>query len=41
MDDIWEVVLDYWTVTMFLPAVLLLLASLAFVTKVMDKKAER
>ena len=41
MDDLWEVVLDYWTVTMFLPAVLLLLASLAFVTSVMDKKAER
>ncbi|MHA6627315.1 hypothetical protein ACU61A_17905 [Pseudonocardia sichuanensis] len=41
LDDVWEVVLDYWTVTIFLPAVLLLLATLAFITRVMDKKEER
>ncbi|HYH33374.1 MAG TPA: hypothetical protein VD903_23630 [Pseudonocardia sp.] len=40
-DDIFEVALDYWTVTMFLPAVLLLLASLAIITRFADRKAER
>jgi hypothetical protein len=41
MDEPWELVLDYWTVVIFLPAVLLLLASLAFITRIMDKKEER
>lgn len=32
----WEIVMDHWTVTIFLPAVLLLIAALAIITRMMD-----
>jgi hypothetical protein len=38
MDSPWEWVLDYWTVTIFLPSVLLLIALLAFITRLADRK---
>ncbi len=41
MDTPWEIVLDYWTVTLFLPAVLLLIALLAIITRISDRRAER
>ena len=41
MDTPYEWILNYWTVTIFLPAVLLLIASLAFITRIMDKRTEK
>ncbi len=41
MDRPYDWILDYWTVTIFLPAVLLLIVILATVTRIMDKKSER
>jgi hypothetical protein len=41
MDKPYDWILDYWTVTIFLPAVLLLIVSLAIVTRIMDKKSEK
>jgi hypothetical protein len=38
MDSPWDFVLDYWTVTIFLPSVLLLIALLAFITRIVDKE---
>jgi hypothetical protein len=38
MDSPWEIVLDYWTVTIFLPAVLLLIMLLAIITRISDRK---
>jgi hypothetical protein len=38
MDTPWEIVLDYWTVTIFLPAVLLLIVLLAVITRISDRK---
>lgn len=38
MKTTWDIVLDYWTVTLFLPSVLLLLAVLAIVTRLSDRK---
>jgi hypothetical protein len=38
MDTPWEIVLDYWTVTIFLPAVLLLIVLLAIITRISDRK---
>jgi hypothetical protein len=38
MDTPWEWILDYWTVTIFLPAVLLLIALLAIITRIADRK---
>jgi hypothetical protein len=38
MDSPWEIVLDYWTVTIFLPAVLLLIVLLAIITRISDRK---
>jgi hypothetical protein len=38
MDSPWEWVLDYWTVTIFLPSVLLLIALLAVITRIADRK---
>jgi hypothetical protein len=37
----WEIVLDHWTVTIFLPAVLLLIAALAITTRIMDLADQR
>jgi hypothetical protein len=37
MDEPWEIVLDYWTVTIFLPAVLLLIALIAIITRIADR----
>jgi hypothetical protein len=37
METPWEIVLDYWTVTIFLPAVLLLIALLAMITRITDR----
>jgi hypothetical protein len=39
MDAPYDWILDYWTVTIFLPAVLLLIVSLAVITRIMDKKS--
>ena len=41
MDTPYEWILNYWTVTIFLPAVLLLIASLAIITRIMDKRTEK
>jgi hypothetical protein len=41
MDRPYEWILDYWTVTIFLPAVLLLIVILAVITRIMDKKSEK
>jgi hypothetical protein len=41
MDEPWEFVLNHWTVTIFLPCVLLLIAILAVITRMADRKAER
>jgi hypothetical protein len=39
MDAPYDWILDYWTVTIFLPAVLLLIVTLAMITRIMDKKS--
>lgn len=39
MDTPYDWILDYWTVTIFLPAVLLLIVVLAAITRIMDKKS--
>jgi hypothetical protein len=36
----WDFVFDHWSVTLLLPAVLLLMAALAFPTRVMDEREE-
>jgi hypothetical protein len=41
MDRPYDWILDYWTVTIFLPTVLLLIAVLAIVTRISDKKSEK
>jgi hypothetical protein len=33
---VWDVILHYWTVTMFVPAILLTIATLAVLTRVID-----
>lgn len=38
MDTPWDWVLDYWTVTIFLPSVLLLIVILAVITRLADRK---
>jgi hypothetical protein len=38
MDTPWDWVLDYWTVTIFLPSVLLLIVLLAVITRISDRK---
>jgi hypothetical protein len=32
----WDVILHYWTVTMFVPAVLLIIVALATITRMVD-----
>jgi hypothetical protein len=32
----WDVILHYWTITMFVPAVLLVIATLAVTTRMVD-----
>jgi hypothetical protein len=41
METPWDIVLDYWTVTIFLPTVLLLIALLAIITRISDRRSER
>ena len=41
METPYDWILDYWTVTIFLPAVLLLIMALAVVTRIMDNKSEK
>jgi hypothetical protein len=41
MEKPYDWILDYWTVTIFLPTVLLLIVVLAAVTRIMDKKSEK
>ena len=41
MDGPYDWILDYWTVTIFLPAVLLLIATLAVITRISDKRSEK
>ncbi len=36
----WDIVVDHWSVTL-LPAVLRLMAPLAFITRVVDEREER
>jgi hypothetical protein len=38
MDTPWDWVLNHWTVTIFLPAVLLLIVILAIITRIADRK---
>lgn len=38
MDTPWDIVLTYWTVTIFLPAVLLLIVILAIITRITDRR---
>ena len=35
----WDIVLHYWTVTIFVPAILLIIATLAVLTRVIDDYA--
>ena len=39
MDTPYDWILDYWTVTIFLPSVLLLIVILATITRIMDKRS--
>ena len=39
METPYDWILDYWTVTIFLPAVLLLIVTLAIITRIMDKRS--
>jgi hypothetical protein len=32
----WDIVLHYWTITMFVPAVLLVIVALAMITRMVD-----
>jgi hypothetical protein len=41
MNTPYDWILDYWTVTIFLPTVLLLIAVLAVITRISDRKAEK
>jgi hypothetical protein len=41
MNTPYDWILDYWTVTIFLPAVLLLIAVLAVITRISDRKSEK
>jgi len=41
MDGPYDWILDYWTVTIFLPTVLLLIAVLAIITRISDKRSEK
>lgn len=41
METPYDWILNYWTVTIFLPAVLLLIVVLAIITRIMDKKSEK
>jgi hypothetical protein len=41
MKTPYDWILDYWTVTIFLPTVLLLIVALAVVTRIMDKRSEK
>jgi hypothetical protein len=41
MDTPYDWILDYWTVTIFLPAVLLLIMMLAIITRMSDRKHEK
>lgn len=36
-DSIWEVILNYWTVTIFLPAILVVLTIFAIITRITDR----
>ena len=36
-ETTWDIVLDYWTVTLFLPGVLILLAIIALITRIADR----
>jgi hypothetical protein len=37
MDTWWDVVLDYWTVTIFLPSILLILFIIGLITRITDR----
>jgi hypothetical protein len=37
----WDFVFDHWSVTLLLPGVFLLMAGLAFTTRVMDEREAR
>ncbi len=41
METPYDWILDYWTVTIFLPAVLLLIVILAIITRIMDRRSEK
>ena len=41
MNTPYDWILDYWTVTIFLPTVLLLIAVLAIITRISDRRSER
>ena len=37
MDSTWDTVLDYWTVTIFLPTILIILSIVALITRLSDR----
>ena len=41
MNTPYDWILDYWTVTIFLPAVLLLIVVLAIITRISDRRSEK
>jgi hypothetical protein len=41
MNTPYDWILDYWTVTIFLPAVLLLIVVLAVITRISDRRSEK
>ncbi|WP_255621478.1 hypothetical protein [Pseudonocardia sp. DSM 110487] len=41
MNTPYDWILDYWTVTIFLPTVLLLIAVLAVITRISDRRSEK
>jgi hypothetical protein len=41
LSAIREIVLTYWTVTIFLPAILVLIATIAFITRIVDRVEDR
>lgn len=39
--EFWDFVVDHWSVTILLPTILVVIAALAFVTRMWDRHEER
>ena len=37
MHSMWDTVLNYWTVTIFLPTIMIILAIVALITRITDR----